>query len=293
MKKSTGKHYRERLTRVIDYIYHNLARDLDVNTLADVALMSPYHFHRIYREIAGEPVNVTVRRLRLQKAASLLIRGKQPLSSIAQSVAYGSLESFSRAFSKQFGVSPSEYRQTRQEEEEPLLEPFVAMLPTNQAYYPSVYNVEISEFEKVHLIGFNHKGDYMKMSVTFQKLFIFAGEQGLLNGSTRTFGLYLDDPKSVDESELRGTACISVSENYEPIPEEKILKLEIPRSPCASILYIGSYAELEKPYDWFFGCWLPQSGREALNYPPIEEYLNDPKSTPPNELLTRITCLLE
>lgn len=293
MKKTTGKSYRERLTRVVDYIYHNLAHELDVNTLADIALMSPYHFHRIYREIAGEPVNVTVRRLRLQKAAALLIQGEQPLTSIAQSVAYGSLESFSRAFSKLFGESPSEYRQARREQQEPVVEPFVAMLPTTQVDYPARYDVKISEFKKEYLIGIDHKGDYLNTSTSFQKLFIFAGEQGLLNDSTRTIGLYLDDPKSVDEAELRATACISVDRDYEPPPTEGIHKLEIPQSQSASVLYKGSYVELEKPYNWLFGSWLPKSGREAANYPPIEEYLNDPKSTPPNDLLTRITCLLE
>jgi len=58
------------------------------------------------------------------------------------------------------------------------------------------------------------------------------------------------------------------------------------------VTHKGSYAELEKPYDWLFGSWLPQSGEEAVDFPPFEEYLNDPKTTQPSELLTRIYCLL-
>lgn len=54
MKQATGHNYRQRLTRVIEYIYDNLDGDLSVNALADVALMSPYHFHRIYRGLAQE-----------------------------------------------------------------------------------------------------------------------------------------------------------------------------------------------------------------------------------------------
>ena len=65
MKVSTGQNYRKRISRVIEYIYQHLDSDLDVNTLADVALMSPYHFHRIYRQIAQETVNMTVRRLNI------------------------------------------------------------------------------------------------------------------------------------------------------------------------------------------------------------------------------------
>jgi AraC family transcriptional regulator len=41
-----------------------------------------------------------------------------------------------------------------------------------------------------------------------------------------------------------------------------------------------------------FGHWIPNSEKEIADFPPFEEYLNDPKNTPPNELLTRIYCLL-
>ncbi|MBX2807323.1 MAG: AraC family transcriptional regulator [Cellvibrionaceae bacterium] len=103
MKTTTRQHYRQRLLKVMDYIHQNLERDLDVNALAEVAMMSPYHFHRIYREMAKETVNGTVRRLRLQQAAVCLIRDSTPIAAIARHFLYGSVEAFSRAFSQQFG----------------------------------------------------------------------------------------------------------------------------------------------------------------------------------------------
>ena len=42
----------------------------------------------------------------------------------------------------------------------------------------------------------------------------------------------------------------------------------------------------------FFGEWLPHSGYEAADFPPMEEYLNEVKEILPSELLTRIHCLL-
>ena len=74
MKTSTSSTYRQRLTQVVDFIHDNLEGDLSVNTLAEIAFMSPYHFHRIYREMAQETLNATIRRLRLQRAATELIR---------------------------------------------------------------------------------------------------------------------------------------------------------------------------------------------------------------------------
>ena len=72
-------------------------------------------------------------------------------------------------------------------------------------------------------------------------------------------------------------------------PQNQVL----PAGKCATLLFKGSYAELEKPYGWLFGRWLPESGYEAADFPVFEEYLNDPRTTPPSELLTRIHSLLK
>ncbi len=289
MKKATSANYRQRLTAVIDYIHDNINGTLDVNTLADVAFMSPYHFHRIYRELMQETVNATVRRLRLQKAAIDLIRTDQSIQTIAQGISYGSVEAFTRAFSKQFCVSPSEYRNTKKHDCSND-EPFIAMLPTEQKRYDTMFNVEEINVNEIHLAGYSHKGDYMEIGNTFEKLMLNAGSHNLLSEKTRSFGLYYDDPKSVSIDELRSMACLTV-EQPQAI-ESDLERITIPAGKCVSILFQGPYAELEKPYDWLFGHWIPNSEKEIADFPPFEEYLNDPKNTPPNELLTRIYCLL-
>jgi len=289
MKKTTSANYRQRLTAVIDYIHDNINGNLDVNTLADVAFMSPYHFHRIYRELMQETVNATVRRLRLQKAAIDLIRTDQSIQTIAQGVSYGSVEAFTRAFSKQFCVAPSTYRNTKKRDRA-CDEPFIAMLPTQQKRYETMFNVETISIDEINLAGYPHKGDYMEITGTFEKLFMEANSQNLLNEKTRSFGLYYDDPKSVATDELRSMACLTVDDSQSL--DSSLEPITVPAGKCVSILFKGPYAELEKPYDWLFGHWIPNSGKEIADFPPFEEYLNDPKDTPPNELLTRIYCLL-
>ncbi len=289
MKMSTGQSYRKRLTAVIDYIYHNLDGNLDVNVLAEVANMSPYHFHRIYRKMAGATINTTVRRLRLQRAAADLIRTELSLNAIANKVAYGSIEAFSRAFTKQFGETPGEYRQARKMHQTQSM-PFVAMLDEIQLEYTDMYQVEIMNIHAAHLVGYEHKGSYMNIGNAFEKLYMFAGSHGLLSEKTRSIGLYYGDPKSMNEDELRSMACVSVDGPAPDGSEDETapLSAQIPAGQYATILFKGSYAELQKPYDWFFGQWLQKNAQELDDFPPFEEYLNDPKSTQPNELLTRI-----
>jgi AraC family transcriptional regulator len=293
MKASTAESYRQRVIRVVEYIYDHLDADLTVNRLAEVAYMSPYHFHRIYRELAQETLNASIRRLRLHRAAGELIRSTKPIPRIAKEAAYGSPEAFGRAFAQQFGESPASYRSARSERDNRTDGPFVAMLPPDNKEYSDMYTVEIIETDPVRLIGYPHQGDYMEIGRAFEKLAVYAASHQLLDETTRSFGLYYDDPKSVNPKQLRAFASISLDKTQAaPADDTALQEKEIPGGTCASLVFKGPYAELETPYDWFFGQWLPQSGYEAADFPPFEEYLNDPKDTPPSELLTRINCLV-
>ncbi|MEW8499077.1 MAG: helix-turn-helix domain-containing protein, partial [Candidatus Thiodiazotropha taylori] len=216
MKKTTAENYRQRVIRVIEYIHDHLDDDLNINLLADVAFMSPYHFHRIYREMARETLNATIRRLRLQRAAVELISSTKPILRIATLATYGSPEAFTRAFTHQFGESPTEYRESRHHRK--VSEPFVAMLPSEREEYRDMYNVEIVDFKPVNLIGYSHQGDYMEIGRTFEKLFVYASSHNLLSDKTRSIGLYFDDPKTVEQNRLRAFAAISVTDQTD-LPE--------------------------------------------------------------------------
>ncbi|MES9945576.1 MAG: AraC family transcriptional regulator [Candidatus Thiodiazotropha sp.] len=294
MKASTAESYRQRVIRVVEYIYDHLDADLSVHRLAEVAYLSPYHFHRIYRELAQETLNASIRRLRLHRAAGELIRSTKPILRIAKEAAYSSPEAFGRAFAQQFGESPVNYRNKRSERADRNDGPFVAMLPADTKEYRDMYTVEILETDPVRLIGYPHQGDYMEIGRAFEKLAIYATSHQLCGESTRSIGLYYDDPKSVEVEQLNAFAGMTLAEETQLPGDDQALQVsEIPGGTCASLIFKGPYAELEKPYDWFFGEWLPQSGYEAVDFPPFEEYLNDPKDTPPNELLTRINCLVD
>jgi hypothetical protein len=41
---------------------------------------------------------------------------------------------------------------------------------------------------------------------------------------------------------------------------------------------------LSRAYTWFYGTWLPGSGEEPGDTPPMEEYVNDPRTTPALQL---------
>ena len=53
-KPQTQASYQARLDRVVDHIYAHLDEDIRVEGLADIACLSPYHWHRIYVAMRGE-----------------------------------------------------------------------------------------------------------------------------------------------------------------------------------------------------------------------------------------------
>ena len=61
----------------------------------------------------------------------------------------------------------------------------------------------------------------------------------------------------------------------------------------AVLLHVGPYAELERAYTWLYREWLPSSGEDPADAPCVEEYLNDPRTTPPPELRTEIWLPLQ
>ncbi|OCQ20912.1 AraC family transcriptional regulator [Pseudoalteromonas luteoviolacea] len=287
-KISTQNQYEHRLLKVIDYIYEHVDQELDVNTLADIACMSAYHFHRIYREYAGETINLTVRRMRMLKAATYLVRSDLNQQQIAKKVRYGSVEAFNRAFRKHYGETPQQYRQSRADRQQNV----TVLYPKSNKEYCTMYSVKQQHITSLTLIGIAHQGDYMQIGQAFEKLSLMAGKAQLIDQQTRFFGIYFDDPDTVDRDALRSMACLSV--DLEQLPEDHAFELiTIPEGETVSILFKGDYTELEKPYNWLYGQWLPQSQFELADFPPFEEYLNDVKDTAPQELLTQINFLVK
>ncbi|WP_417431317.1 helix-turn-helix domain-containing protein [Kiloniella sp.] len=111
VKSVTRLDYERRVQRVMLYIRLNLDQALDLIQLANIAHFSPYHFHRIFKGMVGESLTHHIQRLRLERAASALIYSNQSVMNTAFNAGYETPESFSRAFKKQFGLSPRRYRE--------------------------------------------------------------------------------------------------------------------------------------------------------------------------------------
>jgi AraC family transcriptional regulator len=102
-----------RIRRALAYIDDDTERDLSLNVLARVAAMSPFHFHRQFREVTGKTVHGYVQRKRLERATYDLAFTARRVSDIAAASGYRSAAAFSRAFRKVIGIAPTRIRGER------------------------------------------------------------------------------------------------------------------------------------------------------------------------------------
>jgi AraC family transcriptional regulator len=110
-KELLRQEYVGRINRVIDFIEENIDTELTLETLAREAAFSPFHFHRVFSALVGETLNGFVRRLRLEKAASMATANpKETITGIALACGFSSSAAFARAFSDYFGTSASAFR---------------------------------------------------------------------------------------------------------------------------------------------------------------------------------------
>ncbi|WP_028451486.1 helix-turn-helix domain-containing protein [Chitinilyticum aquatile] len=103
-----------RVARVIhltNFIESRLSAEMSLQDMADIACYSPYHLERVVGDVTGfTPVDY-LRQRRMLCACERVRHETTSLLQIAHEVGFGSNASFSRAFRRQFGFSPRDWRQ--------------------------------------------------------------------------------------------------------------------------------------------------------------------------------------
>jgi AraC family transcriptional regulator len=271
--------YADRLDRVIVYLHDHLDEpDLDLNKLAEIACMSPYHWHRIYQAIQGETLASTVKRLRLLRAAGYLAQTTTQISRIARKSGYPNVQSFTRVFRSVYGMPPAQYRK---------LGSHTQFTSSRAAAKPATHEVATRNVPAMKALVVEHRGSYMQISRAFDILYSWLGSRNLIQTGMRSVGIFLDDTALVPEANLRSKAAVimdSISVQAEP----PVKYAEIRGGTYAVLRYQGPYANMKAAYQWLYGTWLPNSRREAADAPGLEEYLNSPRDTAPRDLLTDI-----
>ncbi len=271
-----------RLRRVIEHLHDHLDEPLDLNVMAEIACMSPHHWHRVYQAMFGETLAHTVKRLRLHRAAGELATAPTPIARIATRAGYPNLQSFTRTFKAVYGMPPARYRSAGQHR----------VFDVSRAL-PSApgFELTVRELDALPLLAVEHRGSYMGIGRAFDLLFARLSSAGLARPGMRMLALFFDDPALVLERDLRSQAAVAgyAQANGDDID---LLPTSVPAGPYAVLTHTGPYASMKPAYQWLFSEGLSRSGLDLADGPVVEEYLNSPRETAPRDLRTLICAPL-
>lgn len=110
LKATTRKEVISRLLVALDFIHSNFTKDVSIDDIANVAMLSKFHFLRTFKEAFGQTPHQYLTKIRLQKSKELLKQTSWSVAEIATYLGYQQANSFTRLFSKTFEVSPVAYR---------------------------------------------------------------------------------------------------------------------------------------------------------------------------------------
>ncbi len=303
LQRQTRREYAARINRVQDYLAAHLQDELDLETLAEVAGFSPWHFHRVFRGMTGETLAAFTQRLRLQAAANRLINSpREKVSTVAYDCGFSSPSNFARAFKRHFGLSAGEFRRRRDrkigavyrkqgqgegkvgEETSPTMthtgdgvEDVDDTHPNNPLYEEArMLDYKVVDFPKrtVAYVQVSQGYDPQHIGPAFQKVITWAQAHGLMDPRTEVIGRSLDDPEVTPPDKCRYDACVTVPPGTKG--EGEIGVTELPAGRYVTARVEGEYSRVSEvlgaAWSELFKEWFPTSGYKPGNTPCMEIY---------------------
>ena len=271
--------------KVLDHIDRQLDKPLDLESLAEVAHFSPFHFHRLFAAWMGETLGDYLRRRRIEVAAMRL--SSQPRLSVltaAISVGFGSGEAFTRAFKTRFGCSPTTWRKQNshrrganrnsdqvnsKHDQDTLHAQFQYGISTNtQPETPM--EVTLVDRAPAFVAYQRHTGPYgTPLSLFWQQtIYPWLRENALLEQAR--YGISHDDPSITEPDRCRYDACVEVPPLFKA--SRSVLTATIPGGRYAVLRFKGTAGEIGETWNSLLRDWLPSSGLQLDARPCFEYY---------------------
>ena len=140
------------MQRAIDYIEDHLTEEIDYDVVARESFSSSYHFQRVFGILCGYTLGEYIRNRRLSCAGAELSTTGAKVIDIAMKYGYESPDSFSKAFSKFHGVTPSQARDSGQ-----TLKSFSRLVLKISLEGGTTMNYRIEEKPEMILTGFKRR----------------------------------------------------------------------------------------------------------------------------------------
>jgi AraC family transcriptional regulator len=269
MKKSTHEKRAKIANDVMNYIYKYIDTDINIDDLSIELKVSKFHLHRIFKDEFGKNIYESIKSIRLEKAANLLITNKySTITNIANMTGYSSQTSFLRAFKERFLMTPKMWKSGGYKEysnkiveqivnsDENInfskIEPSIVKMPEIKAYY------------------IRHQGYDRTIKKTWQKLQTWIYTNDIKE--YKQLALHHDNPIITPLEQCQYIALVTLENKDENLENLSLPTLNIPKGIYAKFSLSGKYGDVIKLIQWVYHTWLIESGYETTPNPSYTIY---------------------
>jgi AraC family transcriptional regulator len=265
MKRDTLQNHTKLANDIMYYIYTHIDIHIDIETLSEELDISKFYMHKIFKNIFGKNIYESIKSIRLQKAASLLLTNRySTISEIAQKCGYSSHASFIKAFKQRFQTTPKEWR--KGDYKEFSKEILKASNITTQAKRDfSSISPSIVKMKPIKSYYIRNNGYITNVKQTWQKLYTLLLQHKITQ--YKTIALLHDNPTITPLDECHYIASLATSQKKE------ILKKKLPEFEISGGIYAKFDLKAKKEEDllhfihWVYHDWLLQSEYETTTKP--------------------------
>ena len=269
--------HRERILRVTNHLNRQLDQKIQLDQLANLACFSPFHFIRVFEAVMGETPQKYIIRKRMERAGFNLLKHNWSVTDVAFSVSYETPSSFSKIFKNTFGISPRQFRDTTAEKE------------YYKAHHPFRFSGEEYKYSRsapvpvikclppIKVLCIENKGvkegSFLATApASFRQFDKEIARRNLESRVHAQVSIYPFRPLTFDDKQVVNFVGAIVDGELESFSGMKCVTLPLGR--YAIFNHFGSYRFIPQTWNQAYMNWLPKSGKQLRDDPPVEIHLN-------------------
>nr|WP_315026453.1 AraC family transcriptional regulator [uncultured Chryseobacterium sp.] len=242
------------IQKIVDYIETHFDREITAHEIESISHYSYRNFQRVFTKIFKETISGFQKRLRLENSYKKLIYTDDKLSEIAWQVGYFNIQSFSKAFKKQYSISPAEARKQKHK----IFNTFI-----KSGHADVKFEIKFKDAISVYCKFIKAK-DYNNQEINA----LWEEVEKKNEIPAAAYGIIRDQPLITSRIHCRyGAAIIQTDEGKD------FFKREIFGRKYVRFTHYGPYENILETYRSFYRFWLGEQQLLLDNSDVIEEYV--------------------
>lgn len=280
--------YLKIINQVAQYIHEHSEQAISLDDVASYTGFSKYHFNRLFFAATGYQLGEYIQRTKLEKALYFIQNGNQNITDVALSVGYDSPSAFSRAFKKNFSVTPTDIVAGAV-----LTNERAASLPPKKALPDSELIPVWLDLPSRKVYGLYDTGfSEQSFSAVAGKLFgrLAGMAEPLSFEALQPMGVSVDNPWLGEQTQSYFFAGFLEGLSSH---QESLDMFHWQAGRWARFIHHGSHDTMWQTISQVYAQWVLPNNIQLKDQQIVQQYVNNPQQTAPDKLQTMLFFAVE